>query len=318
MKVSNLWVERYRPTTIDEYVFKSPGLEKTVRSWIESGDIPHIGLFGPAGTGKTSLIEVLLNGLVEYGHVDRGDITIMNMSEKGIDAVRLEIDAVASMTAWGKYRVFVLEEMEAMSYKSQGAMKRIMEDYIDNARFILTSNAPHKIIAPLHSRIQEVYLDTHDKEKFNNKLVDILLAEKVQIETEEDRAKVQKIIDMYYPDFRKALNTLQLCFVDGQIVEEDQSNSSTAYRTEIIEALKAGTIRQMRDKIVKSITDEEIDDFFTFLYQNVDLFSTDDVTKMRIYICIRDGAVNNSLVADRELNLTAVLCEIDLIASGEL
>lgn len=316
MSSDALWVEKYRPKSLSDYIFKNHSLRKKMEAWIESGQIPHIGFFGPPGTGKTSALDVLINELIAKDIIHPGDVTRMNMSEKGIDAVRDEIDAVACIAPFGSYRIFVLEEMEEMSLKSQGAMKRIMEEYVENARFILTSNKPHKIIEPILSRIQPIVIDSHDREQYTTHVVDILFKEGVQIDTDEELAIVDKYINDTYPDFRSTLNTLQLAIVDNKISPiNDSVQGSSGYRTMIVDALSKGSIRQMRETIVKSVIDSEIDAFFTFLYQNVNLFTTDDVKEMKIYLALRDGAVKNSLVADRELNLSAVLCEIDMICN---
>lgn len=318
MSESSLWVEKYRPKTLADYIFKDEAFKRKMNQWITTGEIPHLGFFGPAGTGKTSALDVLINELIERGFVNRSDVIKMNMSEKGIEAVRDEIDAVASITPFGDYRIFVLEEMEEMSHKAQGAMKRIMEDYIDNARFILTSNAPHKIMPALRSRVQIFTIDSHDREQFFNHVIDILIKEEVQFETDEEVQIVQKVIDSTYPDFRSTLNTLQSAIVDGKILPIDETGSTAGYRKQVIDALSNGSIRQMRDTIVKSVNDSEVDAFFTFLYQNVSLFTTDEIKEMKIYVAIRDGAVKSSLVADLEMNLSAVLCEIDMICNDLL
>lgn len=314
----SLWVEKYRPKAITDYIFKDAAFRRKMMEWIESGEIPHLGFFGPAGTGKTSALDVLINELIERGFVNRSDVIKMNMSEKGIEAVRDEIDAVACITPFGNYRIFVLEEMEEMSHKAQGAMKRIMEDYVDNARFILTSNAPHKIMPALRSRVQIFTIDSHDRDQYTNHVIDILVKEDVQFETEEEVDIVQKVINSTYPDLRSTLNTLQSTIVDGKILPIDETGSTAGYRKQILDALASGSIRQMRDTIVKSVNDSEVDAFFTYLYQNVALFTTDDVKEMKIYIAIRDGAVKSTLVADLEMNLSAVLCEIDMICNDLL
>lgn len=315
MSDSVLWVEKYRPASMKEYIFKDDALKQKMLEWLDSGEIPHIGFFGPPGTGKTSALQVLINELITRGHVDRSDVITMNMSEKGIDAVRDEIQAVASITPFGKYRIFVLEEMEEMGRKAQGSMKRIMEDYIDNARFIFTSNAPRKIIPALRSRVQIFTLDKHDRASYTGHIVDILMKEGISIETDDEQNRILKCINDTYPDFRSTLNTLQKSIVNGKILDIDSTGSTAEYRTMIIDALKTGSIRTMREIIVKNIPESDVEDFFTFLYQNVNLFTTDEIKEMRIYIAIRNAAVNSSLVADHEMNISAVLCEIDLICN---
>lgn len=317
--MTTLWTEKYRPTTVDEYVFKNQAFKLKMEEWIRTGQIPHIGLFGPAGTGKTSAIKVLINGLVENGFVDMFDVTTLNMSDEGMDAVRDKIDAAARLSTIGDYRIFVLEEMEQMGLKAQGSLKRIMEDYHENARFILTSNEPHKIIKPIISRVQSIQIEKHDQDEFSTRIIEVLINEGVELDTEESLELVNKYIKCTFPDFRKTLNTLQSSVVGGKLVRLEESIDSTAsYRSAIIDALKDGNIRQMRERIVQNIPEDEIDGFFSFLYQNVDLFTSDEIKEMKIKVKIRDAVVKQASVSDREMNLSALLCEVDLICNDQM
>ena len=141
----------------------------------------------------------------------------------------------------------------------------------------------------------------------------------LELDTEESINTVQEYIKASYPDFRKTLNVLQQNVINGKLVHmEDSIESSATYRTEIVEALKNGTIRAMREKIVQSIPEDEMDAFFSYLYRNAEMFSTDPVTLMKIKVKIRDAVVKQATVSDREMNLSALLCEIDLICSGNM
>lgn len=314
--MTTLWTEKYRPQTMEDYVSKNEALRQKMEEWIRTGDIPHIGFFGPAGTGKTSAIKVLLNGLEANGHLDPSDVTTLNMSDEGIDAVRDKIDAAAKLSCFGRYRVFVLEEMEQMNHKAQGSLKRVMEDYHENARFILTSNEPHKILKPIISRVQDIYIEKHDEDEFLTRILNILIEEGVDLETDESQELVMKYVKGTFPDFRKTLNTLQSSVVGGKLLKlEDSIDSTATYRSAIVDSLKAGNIRQMREQIVANIPDDEIDGFFTYLNRNVDMFTTDVVKQMKIKIKIRDAVVKQASVSDREMNLSALLCEVDLICN---
>lgn len=316
--MSSLWTEKYRPSKQEDYVFTNSTFKEKMQEWIRTGEIPHIGLFGPAGTGKTSAIKVLLTALVDGGHIDMFDVTTLNMSEAGIDAIR-DIDSAAQLGSMGKYRVFVLEEMEQMHHKAQGALKRIMEDYHENARFILTSNEPHKIMTPIRSRVQTFTLEKHDMDLFMERICNILLAEGVDLSTDESIELLQKYINSTYPDFRKTLNTLQGSVVDGKLKNiEDSLDNTAGYRIAIVDALKTGSLRQVREQIVQNIPEDEIDSFFSYLYRNAEMFTSEDIQLMKIKVKIRDAVVKQASVSDREMNLSALLCEIDLICAGEM
>lgn len=313
--MTTLWTEKYRPSTTEDYVFKNPAFKSKMMEWISTGNIPHIGFFGPAGTGKTSAIGVLIGGLVENGFVDMYDVSYFNMSDEGIDTIR-EIENAATLSTIGKYRIFILEEMEQMHHKAQGSLKRIMEDYHENARFIITSNEPHKIIKPIISRVQEIFIEKHDADAFLERILNILIQEGVDLESDESQELVMKYVNSTFPDFRKTLNTLQSSVVGGKLLKlEDSIDNTATYRAAIVDALKAGNIRQMREQIVTNIPDDEIDGFFTFLNRNVNLFTDDVIKQMKIKIKIRDAVVKQASVSDREMNLSALLCEVDLICN---
>lgn len=313
---SYLWYLKYQPKTIDDYVFFDNTLRDNMKSWIETGNVPHLGFFGPPGTGKSTAIEVLINELIARGHVDRGDVVRYNMSDEGMDAVRDEITPLIQLVPFGKYRIVVLEEMEQMSTKSQASLKRIMEEYADNARFFLTSNAPHRILGPIRSRVQAYHIAKHDYESFMIKLINILLAENVALD-EASGAIIDKYARATWPDFRSAINTLQAAVVNGKLTDVVTSSATAGYEYKIIDAIKNGTIRTARQEIVSSVADNQVDDFFSFLYRNVDLFSGDEVTKMKLIVAIRDGLVKSTMCADKELNLTATLIQLDMIVSSD-
>lgn len=317
--MKKLWTDKYAPQSIDDYIFKNDALRLFMQKCIEEREIPNIAFFGPAGTGKSSAINVLLNELYKTGEYDESDVVTLNMSDEGIDAVRDKIDAVARLQPFGKYRIFVLEEMEQMGLKAQGSMKRIMEDYVDNARFIVTSNEPHRIIKPLRSRLQEIFIEKHDKDEFFTHILNILINEEVDMTDDESVDLLSKYINSTYPDFRKTLNLLQQSIYKGKLIKlEDNIDSTATYKTMIMDAWKSGSIRSMREMIVRNIPEDEIDDFFSYLYQNAEEFSTDELQVLKIKVKIRDAIVKGATVSDRELNLSALLCEIDLICSGEM
>lgn len=315
---NTLWTEKYRPQTISDYVFKNNAIKQKMEDWISTGEIPHIGLFGPAGTGKTSAIQVLINGLAANGHIEETEVEYFNMSDEGMDAVRERILPTAGMVCIGKYRVFVLEEMEQMSQKSQGSLKRIMEDFAGTARFILTSNAMHRILPPIRSRVHTIMIDTHNQNDFTTHLLNILIKEGVDLSDTKSIEVVDRISRTNWPDFRKALNTLQGNISNGKILQMDDVVDSTAdYKAQIIEAAKSDSINKMRQLIVKNIPEDQTDEFFSFLYRNLELFSTDEMVQNQLIIAIRDGMVKSTMCADLELNLSAVLIELNNIIKGQ-
>lgn len=315
--ISKLWVEEFRPANINDYVFKNPQLKALAEHWISTGELPHLLLHGPAGTGKTSLIHVLLNSIEK---IDPSDVMELNMSDEGMESIREKVLPFVQTMPFGAYKIVILEEFEQCSQKGQGSLKRIMEEYSDSARFIMTSNQPNKILPPIRSRLQEVQIESHEFEQFMGKVVQILLSKEVQIGGQEDLDRIEKYVKATYPDFRKCINTLQQNFINGKIVDLNSTTSGSAdFKQALVTSIQSGDLASTRKSIVASVRDDEVGEFFTWLYQNVDLWVPSDMDamsqemlRMTLILKIRDGIVKDTLVCDRELNMSACLIECQM------
>lgn len=314
---AKLWVEEFRPKTVEDYVFKNPALKTVVQNWISTGDLPHMLLHGPAGTGKTSLIHVLLNSI---DRIDEADVMELNMSDEGVDAIREKIIPFVQTMPFGAYKVIILEEFEQCSHKGQGSLKRIMEEYSDAARFLITSNEPNKILPPIRSRVQEIQIESHDFDQFLGRVVSILMEKGVQVEGQEDLDRIERYVRNCWPDFRKCINTLQQNFVDGKVIELNSTTGGTQnFEQQLVDAIQNGNLSACRKQIVESVREDQVSGFFTWLYQNIDVWIPTDLPaelkellEMTIILKIRDGIVKDTLVADREMNMSAVLVDIQL------
>lgn len=305
--VKELWVEKYRPTKVSEYVFQDMRLKKQVQTWIKEKSIPHLLLTGPAGTGKSSLARVLIN---ELG-VDPGDILYINVSDStGVENVRTKIMSFAGTVSMGEFKIALLEEFDHASVNAQAALRRVMEDYSESCRFILTGNYTHKVIPAIKSRTQEIVIQNLDIEEFKIKMAEILLAEDVEIEDED-------ILDTYikatYPDLRKCINTMQLNTQDGKLLPPSSESSSADWQSHAIEMFKKGNLTEARKLIVAQIRSEEYEDFFRLCYKNLEWFAKDDNQKDEAILIIRDGLVKHTSCADAEINLSATLVALTRI-----
>lgn len=303
--MKDLWVEKYRPNTVDGYVFVDQAQREQVESWIRDGSIPHLMLSGSAGTGKTTLAKLLIN---ELG-VESYDVMMANGSKEArkIEWVDRLINFCQTMP-FGKFKVVLIDEADYMNPQSvQPALRNLMEDYSDTVRFILTCNYPHKIIAPIHSRCQGFHIVKTDHTEFTARVATVLVSEGVDF----DLDTLDSYVKATYPDLRKCLNLVQLNSTSGRLVAPSESDKSTRdWKLECVDLFKHGQIRQARTLLCQSSSPEEAEDIFRWMYDNLDLWGSTPEQQDQAIVIIRNGLVNNNAVADVEINLSATLIEL--------
>jgi len=307
--LKELWVEKYRPSNIGQYVFRDDKQKHQVQSWVESGAIPHLLFSGSAGTGKTTLAKVLLKEL----QVDEGDVMIINASsENNVDTMRTKINGFSSSLPFsGDFKYVLLDEADYLSQNAQAILRNMMETYSSTCRFILTCNYPNKVIPAIHSRCQGYHIEKLDTNEFTARIAEILITENIQPDLE--------ILDVYvrsaYPDLRKCINMVQQNIVDGALQQPGQGESGESdWILEYVALFQLGKVAEARKLIVDKARAEEYEGVYRKLYENLDWFGDDEMKKGKALMCIRDGLVNHSLVADPEINLSATLLELQYIA----
>ena len=302
--MKQLWVEKYRPRDIDGYVFRDEAQRDQVKQWIKEGTIPHLLFSGAAGIGKTTLAKILINAL----NIDQYDVLEINASrENNVDNVRNNITSFVSTMPFGNFKIVLLDEADYLSPNAQAALRGVMEEYSQTARFILTCNYPHKIIPALHSRCQGFHIEKVDHTEFTARAATVLVTEGVEFDLD--------VLDSYvkatYPDLRKCLNLLQMNSVDNKLKSPSESNAGTAdYKLAMVDLFKAGKVREARTLLCSQARPEEMEEIFRWMYDNLELFAQSEEQKDEAIIAIRKGAANASLVADQEINLSATFTEL--------
>jgi replication factor C small subunit len=302
--MKELWTEKYRPDTLDGYVFKDLTQRDQIEAWIKSKTIPHLLFSGAPGVGKTTLAKILINslGINEY------DVLEINASrENSVDTIRDKITNFVSTMPFGIFKVVLLDEADYITPNGQAALRGVMETYHASARFILTCNYPNKVIPALHSRCQGFHIERVDLTEFTARVATVLVTEEVEF----DLDNLDSYVRATYPDLRKCLNTLQMHSIDGKLTAPSSDSASAHdWKLSAVDLFKAGRINEARKLMCTSVRPEEMEDVFRWMYDNLDLWGSSDEQQDRAILVIRQGLVNVSFVADQEINLSATLVEL--------
>jgi DNA polymerase III delta prime subunit len=305
--MKQLWVEQYRPKDVDGYVFRDEAQREQVKQWIKEGTIPHLLFSGAAGIGKTTLAKILINAL----GVDEYDLLEINASrENNVDNVRNNITSFVGTMPFGNFKVVLLDEADYLSPNAQAALRGVMEEYSQTARFIMTCNYPHKIIPALHSRCQGFHIEKVDHTEFTARAATVLVTEGVEFDIDT----LDSYVKATYPDLRKCLNLLQMNTVDGKLKKPSESGNGTAdYKLAMVDLFKSGKIREARTLLAAQARPEEMEEIFRWMYDNLEMWGKTPEQQDEAILIIRKGYVNHSMCADAEINLSATLVELSQI-----
>jgi replication factor C small subunit len=304
--MNNLWVEKYRPKSVTEYVFVDERQKDQVKQWITDGSIPHLLFSGDAGTGKTTLAKVLIN---ELG-VESYDVMEINASrENGIDNLREKINGFVQTMPFGKFKVVLLDEADYLTQPAQAALRNDMEAYHQTVRYILTCNYQYKIIPALKSRCHEFHIAKPDMTEFTARAATVLVTENVEF----DLDTLDTYVRGTYPDLRKCLNQLQVNSNSGKLLPaQAQGSSEHDLLIEATTLFKKGKILEGRQQLMQYIAmyPTRIEDTYKWMYDNLDLWGNTQEKKDASIITIRNGLANLPLVGIPEISLAATLVEL--------
>jgi DNA polymerase III delta prime subunit len=297
-----IWNEKYRPQTLDTYVGNDT-VKATFQQYIETNDVPHLLLYGDAGSGKTTLAKIVANTIAKDNY-----IYINASDENSVDTVRDKIKQFASSIGFGGLKLIILDECDYMTPNAQAALRNVIETFSKTTRFILTCNYVDKIIDPIQSRCQIFNIVPPSKKEVAQHLVKILNDEGVKYEKDN----LATIINQSYPDIRRVINTTQRCVIGGVLKLDETTLVEHNYLSSILDVLKSNKNKKEKfDGIRQLLADNHVRDFnqmFRYLYDNVDSFANGFVST--IILIIAEAQYKDSFVVDHEINSMAMFIQI--------
>jgi len=306
LHMQELWTEKYRPRTLDQYVFRDEHQRRQIEKWVKERSIPHLLFSGNAGIGKTTLAKILLNEL----QVNDLDVLEINASRtNSVDDVRAKIINFVQMIPFGDFKVVLLDEADFLSPNAQAALRGVMEEYHTTSRFILTCNYPNRVIPALHSRCQGFHIERVDQTEFTARVAEILMKENIQM----DLDTLDTYVKATYPDLRKCINMVQMNSQDGQLNAPQKADMGTSdYKIQMVELFKQGKITEARKLVCSQVRPDEVEDIFKWMYDNITLFG-DEAKQEKAILIIKQGLVDHTLISDPEINLTATMIKLQHI-----
>ena len=296
----SLWVEKYRPTSLDTYI-GNKHLKSKVGVYLKSGDLPHLLLYGRAGTGKTTLAKLLVNN-IECDH-----LYINASDENSVETVRTKVRGFASTVGFKDYKIIILDECDYITPNAQAALRNLMETFSKHCRFILTCNFVERIIDPIQSRCQSFQIIPPSKQEVASHLYKILHGEGVDFQIDD----IKVLVNSGYPDIRRVINSAQRQVVDGKLVIDNQALIESDYKIKLLEILKTQNKKDAFKAIRKLLANSQVTDYsegFRLLYDNLDEYSSGHTAE--VILILAEGQRDDIVVVDKEINFMATMVKL--------
>lgn len=296
-----LWVEKYRPNTLDGYIGNEHFVRK-LEMWLDEGDVPHILLFGPAGTGKTTAAKIITSNI-------ECDLLFINASdENSVDVIRNKIRGFAQGMGFNTLKIVVLDEADFVTPQGQAALRNLMETFSSYCRFILTANYLERIIPPIQSRCQTFEILPPHRKDVAIRVASILQKEGVTYAPLD----LKLLVDSHYPDLRRIINDAQNYTIKGKLRVEANQIAESDYKSKIMQILTNKDAPNKKFLLVRqAIANAKIRDFspmYRLLFDRVEDICPDNISAT--ILAIAEGQANDALVPDHEICIMACLINI--------
>ena len=307
-----LWEHKYRPHTLDEYIFHDENQKTSITKMVEELSIPHLLLSGVQGSGKTSLALILIDIL----NVDPLDILLINGSdETGVDTTRDKVKSFISTYGVGEFKIVYIEEADRLSPHAQDSLKHMMDDSHNSVRFIFTCNHPNRIIPPIKSRTQEFKFQKHDVDDITEMMAGILIKEKIKF----DLKLLDEYVRVAYPDVRKIINLLQQHSKSGVLLKLKDADGSGEYKIALLDYLQKDDWQGARQLLCAQVSEsDEWEEVYKFLYENLSQtkkFSSPNNWEAGI-LAIAEHLYKHALMSDPEINAAALFIRLGQIGEN--
>ena len=297
---NTLWVEKYRPQSLETYI-GNEHLKSKVKVYLESGDLPHLLLYGRAGTGKTTLAKLLVN------NIDCDCLYINASDENSVDVVRDKVKNFASTLGFSEMKIIILDECDYITPNAQAALRNLMETFSKHCRFILTCNYVERIIDPIQSRCQSFQIIPPDRKQVAMHMSKILQKESVDAKVDD----IVTIVNGGYPDIRRVINAAQRQVVKEKLVIDEAMSTQNDYKLEVLEILKTQDKKNAFKNIRQLLADSKVTDFsdmFRLLFDTVDDWGRGHVAEC--ILVLSQYQQSDAVVVDKEINAMAMFVEI--------